>query len=483
VGLVKKTLRGILWNYASYYSGRLLVFLSTIILARLLTQEDFGIAGYAIVVISFLDVVNELGIGAALIYYDERPEVADTAFWLGLGVSVMLFATTWFAAPLVGDFFRDARAIPITRVLAFTFPLTALGSVQYALLQKSLAFGRKTIPDVGRALGKGIVSITLALMGAGAWSLIIGQLGGVLIWLICLWIVHPWRPSLRFHGSLARPILSYGTGSMLLDGLSMFQTNADYLFIGRFLGAVALGVYTLAFRLPDMLIMQFCMVIARVTFPAYTKVRDEPLAFRRGFLATIRYVALITVPLSTGMVLVAEPFVLAIFTEKWAEVIPVLQPLAIATMLLSLSFNAGEVYKAQGRLGVLNRLTLLEIAVMFPAMYWAVKGPGTIAAVAWVHVIVALVSCVLELFVACRLINTPFSMVLAHFRPALVGVAGMTLVVVGILALTTDASSWVQLVASVAGGGGAYLATLWLLERAVVSEAIQMMRLVVSKQE
>jgi hypothetical protein len=100
-----------------------------------------------------------------------------------------------------------------------------------------------------------------------------------------------------------------------------------------------------------------------------------------------------------------------------------------------------------------------------------------------VHVLVALVSCVLELFVACRLINTPFSMVLAHFRPALVGMTGMTLAVVGILTLTTDASSWGQLVASVAGGGGAYLATLWLLERAVVSEAIQMMRLVVSKQE
>src|SRR4028118_1088333 len=103
--LTKKTIRGLSWTYAAHYSGKLLVFISTVILARLLLKEDFGIAGYAVVVIGFLDVLNDLGIGPALIYYPNDQEALDTAFWLGLGISSVLFTLTWIAAPLIGVFF------------------------------------------------------------------------------------------------------------------------------------------------------------------------------------------------------------------------------------------------------------------------------------------------------------------------------------------------------------------------------------------
>src|SRR3712207_1397977 len=122
------TIRGTMWVYLSTYSGKLLVFLSTVILARLLSKEDFGVAGYALVAISFLDVMSDMGIGPALIFHRADPEVSDTAFWLNLGFAAALFGATWLAAPLVGVLFNDQRAVDVTRVLGLTFPITALGN-------------------------------------------------------------------------------------------------------------------------------------------------------------------------------------------------------------------------------------------------------------------------------------------------------------------------------------------------------------------
>ncbi len=466
-------MRGIVWNYASYYSGRVLVFISTVILARLLSKEDFGVAGYAIIVISFLDVLNEFGIGPALIYHEDSKEASDTAFWLGLLVSFSLYGITWLVAPLAGAFFQDPRAVPVVRVLALTFPLTAFGSVQYALIQKGLAFDRKAIPDIGRALSRGVIAITLALLGFGAWSLIIGQIGGVIIWGIILWIIVPWRPSFRFVPGLARSILSYGTGSLLVDGLSILQLNADYLFVGRFLGAVALGVYTIAFRIPEMIIIQFCTIIARVIFPAYTKVRDDPDMFRKGFIATTRYVSLVTVPLGFGIMLVTEPFVLAFFTDKWVEAIPVMRLLALSSMIFSLSFHSGDVYKAQGRLSILNKIILVQILLTIPGLYWAVTVVGTIEAAAWVHVVVAAINSVIEMYVACRIIGIPFYEIPRALRPSVVSGALMSAVVIGTLLLLAQAPSLVQLFAGMVVGLLAYAGSLWLIEKETVAEIRQ----------
>ncbi|MCB0036063.1 MAG: oligosaccharide flippase family protein, partial [Anaerolineales bacterium] len=165
--LTKATIRGTMWSYIAKYSGKFMVFLSTIVLARLLTQEDYGVAGYALVFISFLEVLQGVGIGPALVYYDEDPERTDTGFWLGIFVSVLLFGFTWLVAPLAGVYFQDPRAVEVTRVLALTFPLSSLNIVQDAMTRKQLAFRIRIVPDLSRAIGKGVVSILFAYLGYG----------------------------------------------------------------------------------------------------------------------------------------------------------------------------------------------------------------------------------------------------------------------------------------------------------------------------
>lgn len=474
--LLRTTLFGTLWTYASYYSGKVLVFISTVILARLLLKEDFGIAGYALVVIGFLEMLSDLGIGPALIYHREDPEAADTAFWLGLGVSSVLFAATWLVAPLAGEFFNDPRAVNVTRALALTFPISAFGNIHDMLLQKGMAFGRKFVPDLAKSGGKGVVSIALAALGFGAWSLIIGQLAGRLFGVLAYWRTLEWRPRARFNLTLARSLLSYGNRIVAVNLLGMILLNADYLFIGRFLGAAALGVYTLAFRVPELLIMQFCHVIATVIFPLYSKIKEDAEALSRGFLMTTRYVTMVTIPIGVGLALVAGPFVLTLFGERWAEAIPVTRAIAIYTLMLSLAYNAGDVYKAQGRPGILTILNFLRALVLLPALWWAVTGPGTIEAVAWTQALVAFVAGLVNLWVAGRLLHTPARQIWRALQPALLGSTLMAPLVWLSLQALAGQAEWLRLLVGVLVGVLSYGGTLWLLQRAVLEETVRTLR-------
>ena len=480
-GLVKATLQGTLWAYLATFSGKLLVFVSTTVLARLLLQEEFGLAGYALIVISFLDVLNDLGIGAAVIYHRDDPEVINTAFWLNLLTGIVLFAITWAVAPLAATFFQDARAVPLTRVLGLTFPINALGNIHASLLQKNLTFKRKFVPDVTKAVGKGIISIVLALMGFGAWALVLGQVGGTAVAVIAYWWAYPWHPKWTFDRSVARPLLTYGSHIVSVDALGTLINQADYLMIGRLLGAAALGVYTLAFRVPELLVKQFVTITARVIFPAYAKMRQTPDMLSQGFLLTMRYMTTITAPIALGLAAVSRPLVLTLFTDKWVEAIPVMSAISIYTLLRALTFNVGDVYKAQGRPEILTRLALVKAVILLPALWWAATGPGTITAVAWMQVVMAFIFAALDFYVAGRLLNTPLRRILAAFAPALSGAVIMTASVLAVLALLPNVEPLWQLVASISSGIVTYALALWFMQRDLLVQVQSSLRLILNR--
>ncbi len=474
--LTHATLWGTFWSYASFYSGKLMVFVSTVILARLLSEEDFGVAGYALVIISFLQVMSDLGTGQAVIYHRDEPDAPYTGFWLSLGLGTLLFVLTWLAAPLVGLFFHDPRAVPVTRALGLVFPITAIGNTHDVLLRRDLSFGRKFIPDFARAFTKGLVSIGLAFLGLGAWSLILGQISGRVAGVLTLWRTYPWRPRRRFNLPLARRLLAYGVNIVLVSGLGMVIANADYLLVGRYMGAAALGVYTLAFRIPDLVVMQFCYIIGRVIFPVYAALKEEPDALRQGFLNTARYVSLVTVPLGLGIALVARPLVLTFFTAKWEAAIEPMRAIAVYALTLSLAYNVGDVYKAQGRPQILTYISLGRLAVLLPGLWWAVTHVRTIASVGWVHAAIALVTGLLELILASRLMDTPFREIADALTPALSAGAVMTLAVGMMLPFSRSLPPWEQLSLLVSLGALAYLGFLWLFQRSVLSAAGSVLR-------
>lgn len=472
----KTALRGSFWTYAAFFSGRLLTFLTTIILARILGREDFGIAAYALVVINFLDVLNEFGVGPALIYYRKLPRAADTAFWISMATSTSLCAATWLAAPLIGVYFNDPRAVAVTQILALTFPLSAISTVHDSLMRKELAFGKRFIPLLVQSIAKGAISIVLAVAGFGAWSLIWGQVLGTLVGVVAYWWVYPWRPSFHFGRDIAGSLLGYGSSTVLLNLMAALVQNVDYFLVGRYLGATALGVYMLAFRIPQLLIIQICDPISKVVFPMYAKIQDDPDALQKAFVTTLRYVSLVTIPIGSVIAALAEPFVLFIYGAEWAGAVEVMRAIALYAVLFSLTYNAGDVYKAQGRMMLMTKISLLRLGMMIPALWWAVTAVGTIEAVGWTQAALASAIVVVNLQVAMSTLKVSPLRFFAAMRTALVGGGLMYLAMAGSLLLSAGLPPIVQLIIGGAAGGAVYLAVLWWLQRELVVRAFEAAR-------
>ncbi|HLE39482.1 MAG TPA: lipopolysaccharide biosynthesis protein [Acidimicrobiia bacterium] len=459
--------RAVVWNYASFASGKVLVIVTMAILARLLTPADFGVVGYTTLVIAYLGVLMDLGLGAALIQRrHEVEEAAETVYAVNLLLGAVLTAATALGAPLVAGFFREPLVTPLLRVLSFTFVLEALGSVSLVLLKRDLAFRRKLIPDVGRSVVKGAVSIGAALTGFGVWALVWGQLAGVMASVVLAWMVVGRRPRPRIHRRQLRSLSRFGAPLIVTDVQYAIWSNLDYVVVGRLLGASALGVYTLAYRLPELLVQSVWRVLATAIFPVFSTIQERADLLRRGYLATIRYTQTVVVPLCLGLFLTAEQSVMVLFGSQWAEAIPVLRVMAIFCLIGSIGVNAGDVYKALGRTGVLARLAVLELVALVPALL--VGARHGIVGVAWAHAAVAAADTAVRLAVANRMVGTTFGDVWRQIAPSLAAGGWMVAAVVPVLWLTRDAGSAASLLAATGVGAVVYAVSLWRLDPAVV---------------
>jgi PST family polysaccharide transporter len=465
----KVAIRGTAWRYVALFSGKFMVFISTVILARLLTKDDFGLVGYAVTVIAFLEGISDLGVVAAIIYYPDDQKRISTGFWISQVTSLLFFGLIFVFSPAIADYFRDERVINVTRVLALTFPFLALGYTHEAVLLKRLSFKRSFIPSFVKSLAKGLASIGFALAGFGPWSLIWGQLLGSLVSSLSYWVVTPWRPSLELDFKMGYELLKYGAAFIGGELLAIVLMNLDYLLVGRYLGSEKLGVYTLAFRMPDLLILEFARTLSNVLFPIYSQMREQTGDMSRGFFLAVRYISLLTVPMGLGLALVAEPFIITFFTDKWIDAVPVVRGIAIYAMLLSIVHNTTSVYWAEGRPQILTWIGLARLAMLFPALYWAVVSVQSIVMVGWMHALVALLGAILNLYVASHLIGLPLVDIGKALRPALLAGALMFVAVVGVMSITRDIlEPWLSLIVYALVGAVTYMISLWFLQRDIM---------------
>lgn len=379
-GLAARTVRGMAWAYGSYIGGRLLVLLSTVILARLLVPADFGVVALALTFMVFLDTVKDLGLGQALIVVPDNrlAAAAQTAFWGSIVLGAGLSTATALIAPLAAGFFGEPLLGGLLAVLGLNFLLRSFGATHLALARRSLDFRSRTISETSDVFTRGIVSVSLALAGAGAWSLVIGYLAGTTAALLAIWWRVRWRPRLRPSTAHLREMLTFGGLLTFVDVGQAFAHEIDYLFIGRVLGAAPLGQYSIAFRLPELLVINLAIVAGVVLFPAYAKLDRDRLA--EAFLVSLRYTALLVLPVAVGLGLLAEPIVLTLFGDQWRPAIPVMQVLCAYAVVVTMNVPAGTVYKVTGRAWILIAFTVPYVAML--AAVLVVLTPHGIIAVA-----------------------------------------------------------------------------------------------------
>jgi len=460
----RKAIKGIFWSYASFLGGKFLVFLSTIILARLLSPVEFGQMGFALVVLGYVNSVGDFGLTSALIF--ERKQVQEAAtitFFITVAASVLWFGFTVLFNDVIADFFHDAIVSEILEVIAWVFIITALGSTQDALLQRELDFHKRIIPGILRALLKGTASIILALLGWGVWSLVWGHMIGEATATLSLWLIVRWRPVFTIPMELLRKMLSYGGQIVSVNILAAIIHHVDLIIVGHYLGGVALGLYSIAYRIPELLVTMIIWVIGNVTFPAYAKLQNDRPALQNAFLITLRYLSLLTIPAGFGVAMLSSVLIPVVFGNQWIASVPVLQALAVAATLRSLGSHAGDVYKATGRPDILTKLGILRAALMVPSLIWATR--YGIEGVSLMLVFVTALSTVLNLLVACKIIGMPARAILSQFKAPVAACAVMIGGMYLFGKMLSGATDLIRLIVLMLSGAALFIGFLWIFRR------------------
>jgi len=473
--LTRKTIKGILWSAISFVAGKGLAFLSTVILARLLAPDDFGLMALGLMAVSYLDTFGGLGVGNVIIYRQDNLEKnSNVAFTLSMLVNSLLALTGFLVAPWVAIFFKDPRLTDILRALSLTLVISGLGSIHQARLDRDLQFKRSFIPETGKTLAKALVSIGLALSGYGVWSLVWGQLAATLSASSLYWIILRWRPRLDFDIKFALKQLGYSGHILLVEIMGIVQSNLDYLIIGWRFNTTLLGYYTIAYRVPELIIIYACSTVSKALFPAFSKLQDDFETLQQGYLNTLRFVSLYTVPVGIGIALVTSEFVSVAYGDHWLPAIPVMQILSLYAIMYSLAYNAGDIYKATGRPDILVKVSVVELLIAMPLL-WIGSNYG-ILYVAVAHLVANTILALIKLIVVARLVHFRFSDILRALQPSFTGSTIMFLAVSGLRLLLVDFSPMLRLLTLALSGGLVYAAALWLFNREVALFGVNLLR-------
>jgi O-antigen/teichoic acid export membrane protein len=351
--------------------NRFLGTIFTIILARLLVPEMFGIIALANVTINMLNIFNEMGIGAALIYRDDRfSDATDTAFTFQLSLSVILYSIIFVSAPFVAKYYSNPEFISILRWLGISIIINSFGYTQSAQLKKRLLFKKLFWVNAAPMLVKGLVSITLAILNCGVWSLIFGILSWQFTKSVLLMFLLPRKIVLKIDFYILKDLLRYGLNLFAAGIIIFVYSNGDNFIIGKFIGIAELGFYSMAYSLSCMVINQISNVISEASFPAYARLNSNINDLRRAFLKVLRHITVVIYPLSALLFLFSDNIIPMLLGSKWIAAIPCIKILAIMGIVRSTGSPAGAIYKAIGKpkiifIGATIQLITAIIAVYF----------------------------------------------------------------------------------------------------------------------
>lgn len=456
----RKTARAAVWAFASMGGAKLITLIGLMVLARLLAPEEFGLLAFALVYITYAETVGDLGSGMALVYWpDRREEAAQVTFVVNLVAGTFWCLSTILLAPAIADFFNSPNGAAIVRALAFSFLIKYLGNTHDALARKDLRFRARAVPELGLALLKGVISIALAYLGFGAWSLVWGHLAGLTCWTLFLWIMVPWRPSFSLPArDLLKPMLRYGRGIIAVNVIGSVLHHADLAIVGRFLGVTALGLYQIAAKIPEATVIVLLWVVSSVLFPTFSKLHASGGSLERPYLIATRYVSAVTFPAAVGLALLSRPLILLFFGPQWVGAAPILSALAAYAGLRSVTNHAGDILKATGRAQALAWIAVAQAVILLPALLFGAMHSA--AAVAGALALVELAAAGINLFIASRLINVSLLRIAKSFMRSAAAAAVLAFCLVVWNHYSADFGPLAQVLVGVIGGGAVYAVAL-----------------------
>lgn len=471
-GLGKSAVRSVFWVGGGQVFRQVLGIVVSVILARLLAPEDFGLIAMAYVFIELAQVFTDFGIGAAIIQSkNANARVLSSAFWATVSVGLLLALLTAAAAPLVATFYGDERLFAMMLALSLTLLLSGASVMPRAILHKEMRFSVAVASAMSGSLAGAITAVGLALAGFGVWSLVWQPIVGSSVAFLLVFLVCGWRPRATFSWAGICSLARFSAHVLGNDLLGYMSRNADKLLIGRVLGSAALGFYSLAWQLMLYPLTHISSVIVKVLFPTLSLLQGEMARFRAAYLKATAAIGLVTFPLMVGLFMVSEDFVLAVFGEKWLPLLPVLNIFCFIGMLRSVMTTASIIYLSTGHTRTMFRITLvgtpLTVTAFAIGLSWGIVG------VAVAYTMISFVISYVNLRIALKIIDlrvNDFHAVLARpFASAIAMGVGVWLIRSYLLEATSlDAAG--RLAFAVIGGILLYAIAAPIINRPQISE-------------
>lgn len=415
-----RTIVGLTWSVALQIVSQLLKFVVTVVLARLLSPQEFGLMGMVVVLTGFAEVVNEMGLGYALVQRKQLEEAhLSTVFWVNLAAGAVWTAAFVALSRPIAAFYGEPALERLSIALSCMFLLGSLSIVQRNMLLRTMNIRAIFVAETTAVFVSGASAILAALAGAGVWSLVVQSLAITGTLCVMFWLQSPWRPRAIFEIRALRELFGYSTNLLGTNLLAYSSKNLDNLLIGKLVGAVAIGVYMRAYNLMLLPLRQVTKSLTRVMFPTLSAIQDDIEKVKRVYLQATRAIALVTFPMMVGLMVAAEPFVLAIYGEKWREVVPIIRVLCLTGMQQSVGITVAWIFNSQGRTDTRLRLGIYDFIVTTAAFVVGLRLGGVMGlAIAYVTV-----SYTLLLYpwwaIAGRLIHMRFFEMVLNLTPIL----------------------------------------------------------------
>jgi PST family polysaccharide transporter len=348
--LKRKSVRGGMVTFVSQGISIVIQLASTVILARLLSPNDYGVMAMVVAVTSFAGLFRDLGLSAAAIQKHTLTNAQQSnLFWMNVALGGILTIALALASPLVVWFYHKPEVLWVTVALSANFLIGSMATQSGALLVRQMRFGRQAAANIGGALAGLLVSVTLALKGFSYWSLVWGQLASGLTTTCLLFFLSPFRPGLPSRGTGLKEMLKFGAHLTAFDFVNYFHRNLDNILIGRYWGAGPLGLYSRAYSLLMFPITNLRGPINAVAFPAMSRLQNQPEAFRTYYLRVTSLLALISMPLTAFLFVESKPVVELLLGRQWVGVVPIFSCLAVAAFIQPVSGFAGSLMMSLGQ--------------------------------------------------------------------------------------------------------------------------------------
>lgn len=457
--LGKKTIRGVLWSSVERFSMQGVHFLVTLVLANILTPEDFGLIGMLVVFIAVSQSLIETGFSLALIRKQDRSDVDNsTVFYFSTVTSLLVYLLFYAIAPWVASFFNEPQLTVLMRVLCVVIVINSFSVIQRALYTASVNFKTQAKATTIAAVLSGVLGIASAIKGAGVWALVIQSLSNSLFNTLLLWYYSTWRPVLVFSWKSFKELYLFGFSIMIVGVLETLYQNSYQIFIGKFFSTASLGHFTQAKTIANFPSSNLSGIISRVTYPIMSTIQDDNERLSEVYRRLARVIAFGVFPLMCGLAALSVPTIHALIGSKWHFAAILMVPLSFSFMFYPIHSINMNVLQVKGKSKLYLKSEIIKKVISIAFLVGTI--PFGIVVMCYGRIVSSILTLLVNMFYTSRQVEISLYTLIKDLLPTLALSLGMFITVFSTTYILDNV--YVQLVVGIAVGilmyvGGAYL--------------------------